>query len=113
MSETKAQYLSSNNQKELPQITNAKKFISSLLDLLNQPSRVLMPLSCCSAKNKEISFYWKKENGFVFDLSFYDDGSRSYYAKIPGRENVIEFIVDKENGDDPLPNEIINEIVEY
>jgi len=62
-----------------------------------------------SASNDgEINFFWKK-NGFMLDLGFTGDGYYSYYASFPDGSEVIE---DAATLNDPLPNEVINLIID-
>lgn len=79
--------------------------------MLKEAGEIKMPYVSLG-KDGEIDLYWK-EDDFTFDLSFYPDGSRAYYAKIYNRQTGIEteIIEGKEKADVPFPPEIINQIV--
>jgi hypothetical protein len=98
---------------KLIQVQNAEKFISYLFSFLTEACTIKMP-SVSLGADGEIDLYWK-ENDFTFDLSFYLDGSRTYYAKIYNRQSGIEteFTEGKERADAPFPEEIINQIVKH
>lgn len=90
---------------------NAARFIQHLLSLLDEglPAEIIMP-RVTYEKGEKINLYWDEKNGFKFDLNFEGNGLRSYYAKLPNGE---EFSEELGNAKNPLPEDILNQIVRY
>lgn len=104
--------MNSNNQAEkVTRFDNAAKFIQCLFSSLNDAEllEIKMP-RVTYLRGGKINFHWQEYNGFIVDMDFHGNGPRSYYAKLPNGE---EFSEELGNGEDLLPEDIINQIIRY